>query len=161
MTEIGNPFEGHSDRVFWVSFSSDGHRIVSGGDNTVRMWNIATREQIGDPLIGHTTTVTSVAESSDGRFVVSRDWFATFVWDRESRVIVWRSDDANSTLTKDEAESVIRSCGHETPHLWPSCFPEYSAEIYCDRYAVYSNVAGERMSVGNLRLLFGIGSTMV
>ncbi len=50
----------------------------------------------------------------------------------------------------DEAESVIRSCGHETPHLWPSCFPEYSAEIYCEEYAVYSNIVGERMSVGNL-----------
>ncbi len=32
-TEIGNPFEGHSDWVNCVSFSSDGHRIVSGGDD--------------------------------------------------------------------------------------------------------------------------------
>ncbi len=56
----------------------------------------------------------------------------------------------NSTMTNDEAESVIRSCGHETRHLWPSCFPEYSAEIYCKKYAVYSNIVGERMSVGNL-----------
>ncbi len=117
---------------------------MSGGfDKSVRMWNAATREQIGDPLIGHTGWVMSVAESSDGRFVVSRDENAeTFVWDRDSRVIVWRSDDANSTMTNDEAESVIRSCGHETPHLWPSCFPEYSAEIYCEEYAVYSNVVG-------------------
>ncbi len=54
-TEIGNPFEGHSDDVDCVSFSSDGHRIVSGGfDKTVRVWNVATREEIGDPLIGHT-----------------------------------------------------------------------------------------------------------
>ncbi len=65
-----------------VSFSSDGHRIVSGGhDKTVRVWNVATREQIGDPLIGHTDWVTSVAESSDGRFVVSRAENAeTIVW---------------------------------------------------------------------------------
>ncbi len=32
-TEIGNPFEGHSDWVDCVCFSSDGHRIVSGGDD--------------------------------------------------------------------------------------------------------------------------------
>ncbi len=56
----------------------------------------------------------------------------------------------NNTMTNDEAERVIRSCGDETRNLWPRSFPEYSAEVYCDGYSVYSNVVGERTSIGNL-----------
>ncbi len=56
----------------------------------------------------------------------------------------------DSTMANDEAESVIRSCGNETRLLWPSCFREYSTEIYCEECAEYSNVVGERISVGNL-----------
>ncbi len=128
----------------WIAFPSVAMDIELCREDMTKLFvcgNVATREQIGDPLIGHTHWVGSVAESSDGRFVVSRAVVAeTIVWDRDGRVIVWRSDDANSTMTNDEAEDVIRSCGHETRHLWPSCFPEYSAEIYCEENAVYSNV---------------------
>ncbi len=125
--------------------------MSGGNDKTVRMWDAATREQIGDPLIGHTDWLRSVAESLDGRFVVSRAWIAqTIIWDRDSRVIIWNSDDANNAMTNDEAESIIRSCSCETRQLWPSCFPEYSPEIYCEEYSVYSNVVGERISIGNL-----------
>ncbi len=155
-TEIGNPFEGHSDAVYCVCFSSDGHRIVSGGrDKTVVVWNVATREQIGDPLIRHKNLVTSVAESSDGRFVVSRASIAeTIIWDRDSCAVVWKSGDrggsAKNAISNIDAESIIRSCGEETPRLWPRSFPKYSADVYCDGYSVFSNVLGEKILLADL-----------
>ncbi len=153
--QIGGPFNGHSDWVWGVSFSSDGLRIVSSGrDKTIRLWSVQTHQQIGDPFRGHTHEVWRVSECSDGMFVISVDSIQeTIIWDRRSGEIVWRSKqgDANAinTITSTDAKSIIQSCGRKTPHFWPSCFPEYTAELHCERYALYSNVTGEKTLLGN------------
>ncbi len=99
--------------------------------------------------------IESVSECSDGRFVVSRDSYPmTNIWDRNSRRIVWNSEgsggDRVDTILNDEAEEIIRSCGQETAHLWPVCFPMYSGSTYCTGRSVYSNVLGEQILLGNL-----------
>ncbi len=72
LAQIGNPFNGHSDREKGVSISSDGLRIVSGSrDKTVRLWSAETHRKIGDPFERHADEVFLVSESSDGMFVVS------------------------------------------------------------------------------------------
>ncbi len=153
--QIGDPFK-HSDWVWDASFSSDGLRIVSAGrDKTVRLWSAQTHQQIGDPFQGHARQVALACESSDGKFVVSGDNITpeTIIWGRRSRAIVWRSTeddaDANNTISNIDAESIIRRCGQRTPHLWPSSFPEYTADLHCTRYALYSNITGEKTSLGN------------
>ncbi len=153
--QIGDPFNGHSDWVWRVSFSSDGLRIVSGSrDKTVRLWSAQTHQQIGEPFLGHTGEVMSVSESSDGMFVVSIDKTPeTIIWDRRNRAIAWRSEedgaDGNHTITNIDAASIIQSCGRRTPHLWPSSLPEYTADLHCRGYALYSNVTGEKILLGN------------
>ncbi len=89
MLKSGVLFNGHSDRVWSCSFSSDGLRIVSAGrDMTVRVWSAQTHQQIGDPFQGHTDEVFGVRES-DGTFVVSSDRIPeTIIWDRRSGAIV-------------------------------------------------------------------------
>ncbi|PVF95651.1 hypothetical protein CPB86DRAFT_710725, partial [Serendipita vermifera] len=40
---INEPFRGHTERVFCVSFSPDGRQLVSGSkDRTIRLWHAET-----------------------------------------------------------------------------------------------------------------------
>ena len=66
--------------------SADGLTLVSGSDdNTVRLWDVITRQPLGSPLIGHGDAILSVALSADGKILVSggddntvRIWNMTF-----------------------------------------------------------------------------------
>jgi len=75
-------FHGHSDSVISMAISSDGKRIVSGGDDkTIRIWDSAS----GDELItlrGHDDWICSVAFSPDGKRIISGSGDHTIkVWD--------------------------------------------------------------------------------
>jgi WD40 repeat protein len=55
-----------------LAFSSDGQILASSSrDNTVRLWDIATRQPLHQPFIGHTNYVFSVAFSADDRVLAS------------------------------------------------------------------------------------------
>jgi len=63
---------GHTGSVNSVAFSPDGKTLASGSsDGTVRLWDVATRQQIGTPLTSHTGGVLSVAFSPDGKTLAS------------------------------------------------------------------------------------------
>ena len=62
---------GHEGWIRSVATSSDGHTIVSGGDDkTVKIWNLHSGELL-NTLAEHTGPVTTVAISPDGRTIVS------------------------------------------------------------------------------------------
>jgi WD40 repeat protein len=68
---LGAPLHSPAD-VRAVAFSPDGNLIATGGaDETIRLWDAATRTLLGAPLTGHTDRVTSVAFFPDGNLLAS------------------------------------------------------------------------------------------
>ena len=70
MPQAGS-LEGHTEPVYSVAWSPDGKHLVTGGfDNTVRVWDAATRKEI-KKLEGHSAFVLNVGFDKDGRKIVS------------------------------------------------------------------------------------------
>ena len=69
---LGQPLTGHTDSVQCVAFSPDGKTLASGsGDNTIILWDVASRAAAGPtPQRPHQRRV-SVAFSPDGKTLAS------------------------------------------------------------------------------------------
>ena len=64
---LSGTLDGHTDPVYAVAWSPDGKKLATAGfDNTVRLWDAATRKEI-KKFEGHTKLVLAVAISPDGR----------------------------------------------------------------------------------------------
>ena len=76
------PQIGHTRSIESAVFSPDGKTVVSGaGDNTVKLWNIATGRELFT-LHGHENWVKSVAFSPDGKTILSASVDHTLkLWD--------------------------------------------------------------------------------
>ena len=62
---------GHTDPVYAVAWSPDGKTLATAGfDNTVRLWDAATRKEIRT-FEGHAKLVLAVAFSPDGKQLLS------------------------------------------------------------------------------------------
>ena len=73
---------GHTDPVYAVAWSPDGKTLATAGfDNTVRLWDAATRKEIRT-LEGHAKLVLAVAFSPDGKQILSGSLDNTArIWD--------------------------------------------------------------------------------
>ncbi|MEV4183155.1 hypothetical protein AB0J28_17155 [Streptosporangium canum] len=63
-TVTTEPLGHHGDAVYAVAVGQVNGRSVAvtgGADNTVRVWDLATRKSLGQPMTGHTNTVEVVA----------------------------------------------------------------------------------------------------
>lgn len=76
--------KGHGDGVFCCAFGHDGTYLLSGGDMTVRTWDLATGRELAI-FRGHENAVVGCAVSPDGSFVVSAAGDRTLrIWDLAS-----------------------------------------------------------------------------
>ncbi|WP_055489061.1 helix-turn-helix domain-containing protein [Streptomyces sp. TP-A0356] len=83
---LSSVLSGHSQAVYAVAFSPDGHTLATGaGDDTIRLWSLADPAHpvpLGRPLTGHTNWVYWLQFSPDGHTLASasRDHTAR-LWD--------------------------------------------------------------------------------
>ncbi|WP_243717327.1 protein kinase [Actinomadura sp. KC345] len=89
-TPTGEILNGHTGGVRSVAFSPDGKLLAScSNDETVRLWDAATRRLVGRPLTGHTDSVGEVAFSPDGKLLAAGGSDATVrFWDVATHVPV-------------------------------------------------------------------------
>ncbi|MEU7457551.1 protein kinase domain-containing protein [Streptosporangium roseum] len=86
-TLLGQPLAGYS-----VAFSPDGKILaIDSGDDTVRLWDVATRTPIGPPLTSHDKGVSAVAFSPDGKILATGSGDGTVrLWDVATNTSIGR-----------------------------------------------------------------------
>ncbi|OPF17888.1 protein kinase [Microcystis aeruginosa KW] len=87
---------GHSDWVWSVVYSPDGHYLASGSwDNPIKIWEVATGKELRT-LTGHSNMVWSVVYSPDGRYLASGSSNTIKIWEvatgNELRTLTGHSD---------------------------------------------------------------------
>jgi WD40 repeat protein len=119
------PLTGHTGWVTAVDVSPDA-KLLAGADydNTVRLWDVASRKPLGQPLKGHTDTVNAVALSPDGQLLASANADGTVrLWDVESGEPYGAPLKGHTDAVYDVAFSpdgqLLASAGYDrTAHQW-------------------------------------------
>ena len=119
---IGQPFQGHTDRVSSVAFSPDGKIIASGSaDATIRLWNLQG-QPIEDPF--HVETfVRSVAFSPDGKLIASNGSNNTLrLWDLKGNPIgqpfQGHTDGVDSLAFSPDGKNIVSGSFDRSIRLW-------------------------------------------
>ncbi len=116
-------FRGHAGEANSVTFSHDGDRIVSGGDDgTVRLWD-TQGQPIGQPFKGHEGPVWSVAFSPNGDRIVSGcDNGTVRLWDLQGQPIgqpfKGHEGSVNSIAFSPDGDRIVSGGVDGTVRLW-------------------------------------------
>src|SRR5688500_2359813 len=69
--QVAGTLDGHTDPVYAIAWSPDDKTLITGGfDNTVRLWDAATRTEIRK-FGGHANLVLAAASAPDGKRILS------------------------------------------------------------------------------------------
>jgi WD40 repeat protein len=70
--EIAGFMNGHSDDVYAIAYSPDGKLLATGGgDSSIFLWDVATRQRVGLTLAEHSGSIFSLVFSPDGATLAS------------------------------------------------------------------------------------------
>jgi len=65
---VGDPFEGHTDRILGLALSSDGTLLASFSfDNTIKLWSLEPRQLLASFLVQHESWIAHLIFSPDTR----------------------------------------------------------------------------------------------
>jgi hypothetical protein len=104
---------GHTDSVQSVVWSPNGKILASGSeDNSIRLWEVTTRQPLGAPLTGHTDTIWSVAWSPDGKTLASGSKDKTIRWwdSEDDTIILWNVDVTSQWFQSSSDPLHVRAC---------------------------------------------------
>ena len=90
-----------------------------GWEQSVILWDVASRKAIGEPLKGHSAEVLSVAFSPDGKTLASASW--------DQSVILW-----DATMDVNELKSQACTINRNlTPSEWRTYLGDRNYERVC------------------------------
>lgn len=110
-------FEGHSQPVRSVAFSSDGQRALSGGGgeaakNSIRVWDLAQKRELGQ-FQEHSGRISSISVGSDGKRVLSAS--------ADGQIRLWNIDTFQNIQaienTPKRAAQIVRFSGNGKRYL--------------------------------------------
>jgi WD40 repeat protein len=128
LTSADNPallrtLAAHTDWVFSMALSADGHHALWGGDDgTLRLWDLE-RDPEQRALEGHTGAVKGVVLSADGRHALSGGDDGTLrLWDlasgQELRTLEGRTSVVRSVALSTDGQQALSGGDDGTLRLW-------------------------------------------
>ncbi|MEI1376705.1 serine/threonine protein kinase [Nostoc sp. UHCC 0926] len=118
-----NTLQGHGNSVLSVAISPDGKTIASsGGDRTIKLWNLATGKAIS-LLNGHSQQVNVVVISPDGKTLVSGSDDNTIkIWNlttrKQIRTLQGHSDSVHALAISADSETLVTGSDDNTIKIW-------------------------------------------
>jgi WD40 repeat protein len=135
---------GAQEPVFGVAVSPDGRRVLAGGGDGMRLWDLETGELLHHyPLndsfgygYGHRQPVRSVAFSPDGRWMLSASNDNTVLLGevetgRRLLRLVGHTDSVTGVAFSPDGRYVVTGSADRTVRLWDVSGPEGAEELWC------------------------------
>lgn len=110
----------HQKRVRFATFSGDGKRVLTGGeDNTACLWESGTGRLLAK--LEHANVVRAGAFSPDDKFVATGTNKAVQIWDMEGKAVGARLDHptwVNMLTFSPDGKRLLSSCSDKAIRLW-------------------------------------------